>query len=72
MNAAGGINGRPTVRKVRNRGWTPVQYNGGDGWRFGWLIETRGKRARCRFPCDDRPRWLPAAQVKPLDLGAVK
>ncbi len=33
----------PTIRKIRNRGWTPIRYWDGDAYRHGW-IEVRKPR----------------------------
>jgi hypothetical protein len=29
----------PTVRKVKNRGWTPVWYHSDFGWTAGWIYK---------------------------------
>jgi hypothetical protein len=31
----------PTIRKVLNRGWTPIRYWDGDQYRHGWIEEQR-------------------------------
>ena len=66
MSAAGAIAGMPTMRKVLNRGWTPIQWRSRDGYRFGWMMERKRTRGRCRFPGDERPRWLPLAEIKEM------
>ena len=57
----------PTVRKIRNRGWTPISYHSEGGVRYGWLIESKEvKRGRLkgkkllyvRFPGSGAAQWL--------------
>jgi hypothetical protein len=31
----------PTIRKIRNRGWTPIRYWDGDQYRHGWIEERK-------------------------------
>ena len=66
MTPEGRIEGRPTVRKVVNRGWTPIQWRNEDGYRYGWMMERKRTRGRCRFPGDDRARWVPLEEIKEL------
>ena len=33
------ISGRPTIRRVRNRGWEPVKYVREDGTVYGWIFK---------------------------------
>ena len=31
----------PTIRKIRNRGWTPIRYWDGDQYKHGWIEERK-------------------------------
>ena len=56
-----------TYRKVENRGWQPVRWDGGGGpVRYGWLMARRGAKARIGLAGDDRARWVPIAEVRAL------
>ena len=66
----------PTIKKVLNRGWTPIRYTADRSpVRFGWLIRIDRKRGSCvRFPDDDRNRWVKGREQKyivVLAQGAV-
>ena len=61
----------PTVRKILNRGFTPIACRiENEGTRYGWLIErTRNGGAIVRFPGDQKARRLTAAEaafIQPL------
>lgn len=30
----------PTMRKLRNRGLTPIRYHDGEQWRHGWIVKS--------------------------------
>ena len=40
----------PTVRKVRNRGFTPVRYHHESGIHNGWIYKVGTKWNHARFP----------------------
>jgi len=40
----------PTVRKVRNRGFTPVSYHHESGIHNGWIYKVGPKWNHARFP----------------------
>ena len=40
----------PTVRKVRNRGFTPVRYHHDTGVHHGWIYKVGTKYNHARFP----------------------
>ena len=55
------IYGRPTIRRVRNRGFTPIQYHGPNRIRYGWVYAEDAKWIRAYFPGDGRKR-LPKSE----------
>ena len=52
----------PTIRKIRNRGWTPIRYQLPDnsGYRWGWQMGGNSNKGRIhiRLVGDERSRWL--------------
>ena len=51
----------PTIRKIRNRGWTPIRYQLPDnsGLRWGWQMGENSKgRIHIRLVGEERSRWL--------------
>lgn len=60
----------PTLRKVRNRGWTPIRYHTDDCVRTGWLIEEQPKAMLVHLVGDEGNKWIRGEErryVRPLD-----
>ena len=55
----------PTIRKVRNRGYTPIRYHDGEQYRHGWIVEERKRGAlTVRLVGDERNRRLSASDAR--------
>ena len=53
------ITGRVTLRKIKNRGFTPIFYRESTGFcRWGWKTQEKGSKLQVRFPGDKKPRWI--------------
>ncbi len=46
----------PTIRKVRNRGFTPISYHHDSGIHSGWIYKTGPKWTHAMFPSLGRTR----------------
>jgi len=46
----------PTIRKVRNRGFTPISYHHDSGIHNGWIYKTGPKWTHAMFPSLGRIR----------------
>ena len=57
----------PTMRKVKNRGYTPVNV-WRDGWYCGWVVKTGRKWQHIFLIADNAVRKLPigSRKVKPI------
>ena len=59
----------PTIRKVLNRGYTPIKYREEDGGtRWGWEISRDERRITVQFPDDERPRKLPLSEGRYIEV----
>jgi len=59
------LRGEATMRKVTNRGWTPIAYHTESGWRYGWRIEELGDESLvCRFPGEARNTRIPKREQR--------
>lgn len=59
----------PTLRKLKNRGLTPIRYqfpnSSGGGFYCGWIVEERTRGAlTIRLVCEDRNRRLSAEDAR--------
>ena len=57
----------PTVRKVRNRGWTPVWYHGERDQRPGWVYKEGRKWLYFYSPSLGRKRLPKNAKLTPIE-----
>ena len=56
----------PTIRKVRNRGFTPVRYHHESGFHDGWIYKVGTKWTYARFPS------LGNVRISKADMRYVK
>ena len=55
----------PTLRKLRNRGLTPVRYRAPEGVRHGWILEERPRGGMTiRLVGEDRNTRLTADEAR--------
>ena len=49
----------PTIRKIKNRGWIPVQYHTETGFEYGWIIDETPKYITIRMQGAEKNKRVP-------------
>ena len=62
----------PTVRKVRNRGYTPIRYRTANGCHTGWIIHQTRTKLIIRLVGEERNRRVDIGERRYMtEIGSI-